>query len=67
MCMRGLVFKAAITVFLGQQQAEPGFVSFAGGQGWTARWGNQQGGGRRARSAPQAFLSCVRPLRGFPQ
>ena len=67
MYIRGVVFKAVITVFLGQQQAEPGFVSFGGGRAGQKGGETSQGVGRRPRSAPQAFLSFVRPLRGFPQ
>lgn len=64
MYIRGVVFKAAITEFLGQQQAEPGFVSF-GGAGLDRKVGKLARVGRRPRSTPQAFLSFVRPLQGF--
>ena len=45
MYIRGVVFKAAITVFSGQQQAESGFVSFGEGRAGQGRWRNWPGSG----------------------
>lgn len=59
MYIRGVVFKAAITEFLGQQQAEPGFVSFGGGRAGQKGGEASQGVGQRPRSTPQGLpLLC---------
>lgn len=58
MYIRGLCLKQRSQEFLGQQQAEPGFVSF-GGQGWTERWGKLAREWDRPRSTPQGLpLLC---------